>query len=65
VTFSDSWQIIEEVEGDGFIEVERKESTPVQWIGVVIVAPRLPTDHPPATCWAVDNIELVLASEMF
>jgi hypothetical protein len=58
VTFSNSWQIIEEVEGDGFIEVERKESTPVQWIGVVIVEPRLPTDHPPATCWAVDSIEL-------
>jgi hypothetical protein len=58
ITFSNNQQIIEEVDGKEFIEVEREESTPVQWIGVVIVEPRLPTDHPPATCWAVDNIEL-------
>jgi hypothetical protein len=58
MTFSNNRQITQEVEGEGFIEVERKEPTPVQWIGVVIVEPRLPTDHPPATCWAADNIVL-------
>ena len=58
MTFSNSRQIIEEVDGNGFIEVERKDPTPVQLIGVIIVEPRLPTDHPPAICWAVDNIVL-------
>ena len=58
VTFSNAQQIIEEVEGEGFIEVERTEPTPIQWIGVVVLEPRLPTDHHSATCWAVDNIEL-------
>jgi hypothetical protein len=57
VTFSNAQQIIEEVEGEGFIEVERTEPTPIQWIGVVVLEPRLPTDHPPSSCWAVDNIE--------
>jgi hypothetical protein len=58
VTFSSNRQIIEEVEGEGFIEVERMEPTPIQWIGVVVLEPRLPTDRPPSSCWAVDNIEL-------
>ena len=58
MTFSNNRQIIEEVEGEGFVEVERNNPTPIQWIGVVIVEPRLPTDHLPATCWAIDNIEL-------
>jgi hypothetical protein len=62
--FSDDRQIIEEVDGGGFIEVERKEPTPVQWIGVVVIEPRLPTDHPPATCWAVNNIKLDLGPEL-
>ena len=62
--FSNDRQIIEEVDGEGFIEVERKEPTPVQWIGVVVIEPRLPTDHPPATCWAVNNIELDLGPEL-
>ncbi len=55
--------IVKEVEGKGvgltnFIEAELDEPLLVRHIGVVILEPRLPTDHPPATCWAVDNIRL-------
>ncbi len=55
--------IVKEVEGKGvgltnFIEAELDEPLLVRHIGVIILEPRLPTDHPPATCWAVDNIRL-------
>ncbi len=50
--------IITEVEGEGFIDFRTEERLLVRDIGVIILEPRLPTDHPPATCWAVDNIRL-------
>ena len=58
VVLSDEKQIVWEVDGERIIEVELDEPVPIRWIGVVIVQPRMATDHPPATCWAVDNIEL-------
>ena len=58
MTISDNNRIIEEVEGTGYIEAKFGETVSVRMIGVEILEPRLPTDHPPAACWAVDNIEV-------
>lgn len=58
MTISDNNRIIKEVEGTGNIEVKFEETVSVRIIGVEILEPRLPTDHPPAACWAVDNIEV-------
>ncbi len=62
MTISDSVQIIRELGGAGLIEVKLGETLSVRIIGVEIVEPRLPTDRPSATCWAVDNIEIGLAN---
>lgn len=56
MTFSDSDRIINEIGGTGYIEAKFEETVSVRMIGVEILEPRLPTDHPPSACWAVDNI---------
>lgn len=61
MTISDSLQIIRELGGAGLIEVRLEETLSVCTFAVEIVEPRLPTDRPTATCWAVDNIEVGLA----
>lgn len=58
VVLSDETKIVCEIESDGFIEFELEETVEIRRIGVIILQPRMPTDLPPATCWAVDNIEL-------
>lgn len=58
MTFQRDTEIVHEVEGEGFIEVALQQPVAVRMIGVDILEPRLPTDHPPATCWAADNIEI-------
>ena len=62
MTISDNNRIINEVEGTGYIEAKFEETLTARMIGVEIVEPRLPTDRPSATCWAVDNIEIGLAN---
>ena len=58
VVLCDRNQIVLEEEGEGFIDVELEEPLSICDIGVTILEPRNPEDHPPSTCWAVDNIEL-------
>ena len=58
MTISDSDRIINEIEGAGFIEVKFEQIVMARYIGFDILEPRLPTDHPPAACWAADNIEV-------
>ena len=61
MTLSNVYLIIEEIEGAGIIELMLEEAVRLRYIGVDILEPRLPTDLPPARCWAIDNIELYLA----
>ena len=61
MTLSNVHLIIEEIEGAGIIELMLEEAVRLRYIGVDILEPRLPTDHPPADCWAIDNVELGLA----
>ena len=58
VVLCDKHQIVKEVEGAGFIEVDLEEPLSICNIGVTILEPRTPEDHPPSTCWALDNIVL-------
>ncbi len=58
VVLCDKHQIVKEVEGAGFIEVDLEEPLSICNIGVTILEPRTPEDHPPSTCWAIDNIVL-------
>ena len=67
VILADENKIVWEVDGGestgvkplrGFIEVDLEETMKIRTIGVTILQPRLLTDRPPATCWAVDKIEL-------
>jgi len=58
MTLQGADRILEEVEGEGSIEVVLARALPVRVIAVEILEPRLPADHPPATCWAADNIEI-------
>ena len=50
--------VIEVIEGEGFIHCELENQKKVRYIDVSILKPRLSSDKPPATCWAVDNIRL-------
>lgn len=58
MTLQGNTRILEEVEGGGIIEVVLPQPLAVRTIAVEILEPRLATDHPPATCWAADNIEI-------
>jgi hypothetical protein len=58
VVLCNQYQIVKEEEGAGFIEVESEEPLTIRRIGVTILEPRTPEDHPPSTCWAIDNIVL-------
>ena len=58
VVLCNQYQIVKEEEGAGFIEVESEEPLTICSIGVTILEPRTPEDHPPSTCWAIDNIVL-------
>ena len=58
VVFCDKYQIVKEEEGVGFIEVELAKPLSICRINVTILEPRTPEDHPPSTCWAIDNIVL-------
>ena len=58
VVLCNQYQIVKEEEGVGFIEVESEEPLTICRIGVTILEPRTPEDHPPSTCWALDNIVL-------
>jgi hypothetical protein len=50
------FEIVREEEGEGFIEVDFEEPLSVCNLGVTILEPRTSQDHPPSTCWAIDNI---------
>ena len=58
MVFQRDARILQEIEGEGFIEVALAQRITAAVIGVNILEPRSPTDHPPASCWAVDNIEI-------
>jgi len=51
-------KIVKEVEGTGPVGIKLEEPLQIRYLSVVILEPRLPNDHPPATCWAADNIEV-------
>jgi hypothetical protein len=58
VVLCDQYQIVKEEEGGGFIDVTLEEPLSIRRISVTILEPRTLEDHPPSTCWAIDNIVL-------
>ena len=58
VILSEDKEIVRQLDGEGFIEVELAEPVPIRFVAVVILEPRTLASHPQATCWAVDKIKL-------
>ena len=58
MTFQGNTQILDQEEGEDIIEVVLAQPVAVRMIAVEILEPRLPTAHPPASCWAADDIEI-------